>query len=104
MGKLSPNTIHQKSKFGFGTKTVIYQRLMNKKTTPSPPLLLFYCTGSGAVHFTPSSAPRGKRLGLEVKEAVWNQTHTNGSINIKLLKSEECVCIQLEVGYLTTRA
>lgn len=47
MGKLSPNTIHQELKLGFGTKTVIYQRLRNKKTTPSSPLLLFYWTGSG---------------------------------------------------------
>lgn len=103
-----PNTMHQGLKLGFRTKTVIYQRLRNKKTTPSSPLLLFYWTGSGAMHFTPLVLPEVRGWGLGVKEAVWNQIHTNGSININLLKSEGCVflyvCVQLEVGYLTTRA
>lgn len=64
---------------------------MNKKTTPPP---LCYCsTALGPEQCTLHLQVRPEVRGweLEVKEAVWNQTHTNGSINIKLLKSEECV-------------
>lgn len=67
MGKLSPNVRHQELKLSFGIKTVIYRRLRNKKTTPSSSLLLFYRTGTRAVHFTPLRLPEVRGWGLGVR-------------------------------------